>query len=1212
MKRKLAIALLIIAVPVAAFVWLMWTEGGLRATGAMLARALDGKLQFEELSGRLVDHVQIGGLRWQNDTTTVEVKAIGLHWSPLALTRGELDIASLQIGETNIATRSSDDPPKVPETLSLPVRITIGQASIGPLHINDQLIFDQGSARLSTSSDIYALKQLSLRRGDTNVAASGTLGMHKPYALNLDSNLAGKVADKSFALALKVTGDLERSEIELHKTSGPFDLDAQAVLHPFQPFPLAAFSANAGNLDLALLMAELPQTQIDAACSMDEASDKGRVSGNCRIDNRLAGPLDRQRLPLARLSTRLDRDGKALQLSDLRIAIDRGTLQGKASWSGNDFSADLMAQALDFAAIHGKMRATRMSGPITLSADTSSRRLRMNLRESRLSVLAQISQHEAQIDLGCFELQASGAKLALTGNLNTNSREFSLRGTFERFDPAQFMRVPAGNLNGDLSINGRLANAPQLNADFVLRDSRLANAPATGRGKVNLAWPQVRRADVALDLGVNKLRLAGAFGRAGEQLTLDITAPALSPYGMDGDLQAHFVLSGTPSAPLLNGRADSASLRLPAYGRLKKLAFDTEMGAGPNAPMNVNMQLERLDLVARANAVRQLALNIAGTSQQHQLKLSARLGEDAPLNVAAQGGFIGTGFSSWQGRLTQLAIDHTNSDRYLHLERDAELAFASERWSIGPMQARSLNATIKLNASAKPGAAALSLSADNSSVGTASLELAAKPTDAWSLSAQTPWQGRLKAAIADLAWANNLLGAGWRAGGRLDVDVKIAGTPQYPLLTGYANGDNLSLHNLDTKLDLQQGILRTSLRDSVLHLDEFSAQSILTPMPTDLQRTMSDKGQALVATPGRVSARGDMRLGAPGAIDSDELQLHVTLDRMGVSQTPMQWLLLSGQAQLSWQQGKLGLDAKLGVDAAYWQLSDLSRPQLSADVVVHREGSASSEARRGTSWAGTMRIGMGRHFYFNGAGARGRLAGQVEITASAQDLARAAGTVNLVDGRYTAYGQQLDIERGILNFQGLLENPALNIRAVRRGLPVEAGVEITGFAQSPQIRLVSEPDVSDAAKLSWLVLGRPPEQEGTDAGVLLAAVSAIFGNQAGNAGQHLRQSFGLDEINVRTGTIGQQNAMRSSVVSMSDSSQSTGQIFAVGRQLSNRLRLSYEQAIGGADSLVKLTLKLSNSLSLVGTSGTDAALDVYYGFNFGGAPAKPKQQKTEP
>jgi translocation and assembly module TamB len=117
---------------------------------------------------------------------------------------------------------------------------------------------------------------------------------------------------------------------------------------------------------------------------------------------------------------------------------------------------------------------------------------------------------------------------------------------------------------------------------------------------------------------------------------------------------------------------------------------------------------------------------------------------------------------------------------------------------------------------------------------------------------------------------------------------------------------------------------------------------------------------------------------------------------------------------------------------------------------------------------------LGRNFHFRGAGVESRLVGAVKFAPRGAGLPRATGSIRTRDGRFDAYGQKLDIERGILNFQGLIDNPGLNIRAVRRNLPVEAGVEVTGTARRPIVRLVSDPDVPDAEKLSWLVLGQAP------------------------------------------------------------------------------------------------------------------------------------------
>src|SRR5690606_681184 len=122
--------------------------------------------------------------------------------------------------------------------------------------------------------------------------------------------------------------------------------------------------------------------------------------------------------------------------------------------------------------------------------------------------------------------------------LDSTTQDFVAEGRFDQFNPAQFLRAAQGRLNGNFKTSGRLGESPQLHFDFALRNSRLADAPATGGGQLDLAWPHVRKANLALDLGPNHLRLTGAFGQPGEKLRLDIQAPRLAPYGIDGDLQA--------------------------------------------------------------------------------------------------------------------------------------------------------------------------------------------------------------------------------------------------------------------------------------------------------------------------------------------------------------------------------------------------------------------------------------------------------------------------------------------------------------------------------------------------------------------------------------------------------------------------------------------------------------------------------------------------
>jgi translocation and assembly module TamB len=233
-----------------------------------------------------------------------------------------------------------------------------------------------------------------------------------------------------------------------------------------------------------------------------------------------------------------------------------------------------------------------------------------------------------------------------------------------------------------------------------------------------------------------------------------------------------------------------------------------------------------------------------------------------------------------------------------------------------------------------------------------------------------------------------------------------------------------------------------------------------------------------------------------------------------------------------------------------------------------------------------------------------RLSGAVRLRSQGGGPLQATGSIRTRDGRFDAYGQKLEIERGIVNFQGLLDNPGLNIRAVRPNLPVEAGVEVSGTARRPVVRLISDPPVPDAEKLSWLVLGHGPEQEGgQDSALLLAAGQAILGGQDGGPLKALQRSLGIDDFGISTGTLDGSGRRLSSRIASStgfgSATTATGQIVSVGKRLSANLMLSYEQALNATGSVVKLTANLSRNLSVVGRAGSDNALDVFWNYRFG-------------
>ncbi|WP_227869208.1 translocation/assembly module TamB domain-containing protein [Nitrosospira lacus] len=205
------------------------------------------------------------------------------------------------------------------------------------------------------------------------------------------------------------------------------------------------------------------------------------------------------------------------------------------------------------------------------------------------------------------------------------------------------------------------------------------------------------------------------------------------------------------------------------------------------------------------------------------------------------------------------------------------------------------------------------------------------------------------------------------------------------------------------------------------------------------------------------------------------------------------------------------------------------------------------------------------------------------ITGNLEQL-RATGTITARNANFEAYGQRLVVERGIVSFQGAIDDPGLNVLAMRMGLPVEAGVEVTSSVRRPRVRLVSTPAVSDLEKLSWITLGRAPEGK-ADASLLLTAANAILGGQSGGVTDKVAQALGVDDLSIR-----QTRPMGGDVLA--------GQIGTVSKRLSNRAYISYEQALTAVAGVTKLTYSLTPKFTVVTRAGIDNAIDVLYTMRF--------------
>jgi translocation and assembly module TamB len=463
------------------------------------------------------------------------------------------------------------------------------------------------------------------------------------------------------------------------------------------------------------------------------------------------------------------------------------------------------------------------------------------------------------------------------------------------------------------------------------------------------------------------------------------------------------------------------------------------------------------------------------------------------------------------------------------------------------------------------GALRMQLELDGARAGQARVDATAQMVGG-RLGNDSPLKLSANANMGSIAWLAPLSGQpALEMDGTLKLDLTGGGTVGAPSLNGAVSGDKLALRWADQGVKLRNGQLRAQLAGDQLLLQRLSF---------DGER-------------GRAVADGTVRFAGGEA----SMNLKLVAEQLEILSRPDRTLVVTGQSTLTRDAKRFSLEGKFKADRALIELAPQGRPTMSDDVIVLGRSKSGLALKQAPTMPLNVDIeaDLGDAFRLRGMGVDAELAGTVRIRAAGGRAPRANGTIRVVTGTYAAYGQKLSIERGVLGFSGPYDNPALNILAVRKRpdgeqlteTNVEAGVQVRGTALAPDAKLVSTPSVPDSEKLSWLVLGHGMEgTSGNEAGVLSAAAGALLGGKGGGFQSRLANSLGVDELG-----LSQAKGLETTVVT-------------VGKRISARAYLSFEQGATTASSLVKLRYKLNPRITLQLQTGTNTALDVLYSWAF--------------
>jgi translocation and assembly module TamB len=423
-----------------------------------------------------------------------------------------------------------------------------------------------------------------------------------------------------------------------------------------------------------------------------------------------------------------------------------------------------------------------------------------------------------------------------------------------------------------------------------------------------------------------------------------------------------------------------------------------------------------------------------------------------------------------------------------------------------------------------------------------------------------PFTATLVADLGSLKPLQPWLGTVAVMDGRAHIDVKGSGTLADPVLAGTLEGDALRFDLPQYGVHLKDGKLRARLVDRSIALEEFS----------------------FVGGAGRFTAKGTLARAAAGSAVAGA-RVEWQAENFTIVNRPDLRLVADGKGTITHEGKKLALAGSISIDEGRVEYEPQRVGTLSDDVVIVGQPRKTAESgMRDLPLALDLEVTLGRDFRFSGEGLDTRLAGRVHVVTSPSGTLTAKGSIRAVSGTYYVFGQRLDIDRGRLLFDGPVDNPALDVVALRKNLAVEAGVELTGTVKVPRVRLVSNPPVPDGEKLSWLLTGQGLDRAGRgDLALLGAASASLLGQGKKPITTQIANQVGLDDISVRdSGTA-------------VTTGQST-QVVAFGKRISDKLSLVYEQGLTVASNALRIEYALTRTITLRAEAGTISSLGLYY------------------
>lgn len=1106
------------------------TESGLQWLIARVDASIPGRIETENLAGNLWSGVTVGELRYTDKALELDVSglAIEINWPPL-LSRS---LVLQQLSATAVTFRSLQPPATTPQPLEfamnpLPLDVEIVRGRLG------QLVLPGEDTRTEINSISLDNGHLSGNRINIERAAATT----------------EVIAASVTALDAKLDGDVPLSlAIEWSLSSGDW--------------------SGAGNFQGTL--AELNFEH--AVYGAYPATATGTAYVLNRVDPAVNAEVSWQQWQFQEF---LLRDGSA-------------TVAGTADdyEAEFNFTADLPID--DAALIAG-----------TASGDTTG-----------------LSAFDVQADSSSGNVAATGSlgwQPGLVADVQIGAREI---------DASIVAAELTGRLNADAGI--RLDGPESLIFSGVAVDGILNDVALTASGDGSATPSQFRCDNCLIEIGENRISINGTGGNAQLAVALAINAPTLEQLwpGIAGSMAGDGVIGGTRTNPEFSGEFSGQELVFNDWS-----ASAASIVSESSSADTVSIAATVSNLVNGENEVGNFTVAGNGPPENLDITLDWTVKE----LVLAAAATVLRDDSGMTGSITNAELSEPNTGTWV-LQNPATFAFLGENVSVQSHEWRSATGVLRIDQVTRE-ADTIRLLADLSQFplqtanawlpdsyrlrGTASAGINLEQVNGtWTGSVSWQQEATVLSVVGDDAETTEIEFSEVRAeatlaNGGVDVTAALKIDP------GVTSTLNLKMDGFgpDALLDAE---LRLDGRDLdwvpavVPSIDNFGgaiAAVVNASGPRaapEFTGTLAWQDGSLVVPALNVPLTNvDITIeGAPngaatmkGFARAGEGELNITgrfEDLMQATRTVQLSVSGSGAEVINWPDYRVWASPELDVrwTAAGWNVGgkvEVPRAEIviselpesavlpSEDVtVLGRE----EETRTPTAVTGEAQLVLGDAVRVQAFGLDTRLEGDLRFRLPQDRQPIAEGQVDLVDGVFSAYGQRLTIREGTLTFTGSIDEPLVDVRAVRiietLDGQVTAGIHVSGRGQSLTSTVYSDPVMAEADALSYLVIGRPLNQATESEGSELSGAAIALGvRQASRITEQIGQSLGLDQLAL-TGR------------------DDTSMALVAGKQINSRLHARYAYGVFSRLGTLLLRYRLSQRLTLEAGAGEQQSIDLMY------------------